>query len=73
MTHLLYSETIDLTLYEGKIVGIEGAVDATLKWPIPAIKVTGIVLNPASTSVPEDETPDREAPDKDMEPPDETH
>jgi uncharacterized protein YraI len=46
MTHLLYSPTIDLTIYEGKTVGIEGEVDNTLKWPLPAIKVTGVVLAP---------------------------
>jgi len=46
MTHLLYSPTIDLTIYEGKIVGIEGEVDNTLKWPFPAIKVTGVVMAP---------------------------
>lgn len=46
MTHLLYSPTVDLTIYEGKTVGIEGDVDTSLKWPLPAIKVTGVVLAP---------------------------
>jgi uncharacterized protein YraI len=46
MTHLLYSPTIDLAIYEGKTVGIEGEVDNSLKWPLPAIKVTGVVLAP---------------------------
>jgi len=46
MTHMLYSETINLALYAGKTVGVEGEVDTNLKWPIPTIRVTGLVLNP---------------------------
>ena len=46
MTHLLHSKSIDLRIYEGKLVGVEGEVDASFKWPLPAIEVTGVVLPP---------------------------
>jgi uncharacterized protein YgiM (DUF1202 family) len=58
IVYLLYSENVDLGQCEGKTVGIQGSVDTALKWPIPAVKVTGIVANPgeAAPPAPPDET-----------------
>ena len=60
VTHILHSEVVDLTLYEGKLVGIEGEVDDSIKWPVPALKVTGIALPPAKSEPTEGEKPEPE-------------
>ncbi|HUV39653.1 MAG TPA: hypothetical protein VMY39_08550, partial [Planctomycetota bacterium] len=72
MTHLLYSDTINLALYSGRTVGIEGTIDTSLKWPIPTIKVTGLVLNPDLLKGDEAEKPAPEDAPKTPAPADET-
>lgn len=44
---LLRGDAVDLSKYEDKFVGIEGDVDDSVKWPIPTVKVRGVVLPPA--------------------------
>ena len=72
VTHLLLSETVDLAGYEGKLVGIEGEVDKSVKWPIPALKVTRVVLPPAKSDEgkkPEPEKPPATEPPTDTDTP----
>jgi uncharacterized protein YgiM (DUF1202 family) len=55
ITNLLYSDSIHLSIYEGQTAGVEGAIDSSLKWPIPVIRVAGVVLSPKRTGQAEGE------------------
>jgi SH3-like domain-containing protein len=46
VVYLLLSDTLDLSVYEDKFVGIEGDIDTSVRWPIQTLKVTGVVLPP---------------------------
>ena len=46
LTHLLYSDTVDLDRYVGVEVGLQGEAEKSIKWPVPVIRVTGAVLSP---------------------------